>query len=153
MFFMICILMILNCFVPYHCSELLWSIIKEFKNSSTSHLVVPCVHLYVHNLSRLAVYLTNKLYLNWVFYRLSASIYIHWISAILFQVTRNGEPTRLIPSLDGGLYEFNGEDLNAIPMTAESLLSSSVRLTDNCVMVGGKEVGSYGVDIRTGQVR
>ena len=71
----------------------------------------------------------------------------------LLQIERNGVPTRLIPSLDGGLYEFNGEDLNAIPMTAESLLSSSVRLTDNCVMVGGKEVGSYGVDIKTGQVK
>ena len=71
----------------------------------------------------------------------------------LLQIERNGVPTRLIPSLDGGLYEFNGEDLNAIPMTAESLLSSSVRLTDNCVMVGGKEVGSYGVDIETGQVK
>ena len=68
------------------------------------------------------------------------------------QVTRDGVSTRLIPSLDGGLYEFDGEDIKAIPMTAESLLSSSVRLTDNCVMVGGKEVGSYGVDVKTGQV-
>ncbi|XP_076460361.1 eukaryotic translation initiation factor 2-alpha kinase 3-like [Babylonia areolata] len=68
------------------------------------------------------------------------------------QVTRDGVSTRLIPSLDGGLYEFDGEDIKAIPMTAESLLSSSVRLTDNCVMVGGKEVGSYGVDVLTGQV-
>ncbi|KAL8567987.1 hypothetical protein ACOMHN_029162 [Nucella lapillus] len=68
------------------------------------------------------------------------------------QVTKDGVSTRLIPSLDGGLYEFDGEDIKAIPMTAESLLSSSVRLTDNCVMVGGKEVGSYGVDVLTGQL-
>ena len=80
-------------------------------------------------------------------------VHLFIISVVLLQVERHGLQTRLIPSLDGGLYEFNGEDLNAIPMTAESLLSSSVRITDNCVMVGGKEVGSYGVDIKTGQVK
>ncbi|KAK7111067.1 eukaryotic translation initiation factor 2-alpha kinase 3-like [Littorina saxatilis] len=68
------------------------------------------------------------------------------------QVTKDGVPTRLIPSLDGGLYEFNGEEVKEMPMTAETLLSSSIRLSDNYVMVGGKDVGSYGIDLETGQM-
>lgn len=61
-------------------------------------------------------------------------------------------PTRLIPSLDGGMFQYDGETIEELPMTAESLLSSSVRVTENSVMVGGKEIQSYGVDLNTGKV-
>ena len=57
-----------------------------------------------------------------------------------------------MPSLNGGLYEFDGESINKFPMTAESLLSSSMRITDNSVFVGGKDIGNYGIDITTGKV-
>nr|KAG5697293.1 hypothetical protein BaRGS_004959 [Batillaria attramentaria] len=67
-------------------------------------------------------------------------------------VTRDGSPTRLIPSLDGGLFQYDGEMIEELPMTAESLLSSSIQISDNNVMVGGKEIRSYAVDANTGQM-
>ncbi|XP_050397679.1 eukaryotic translation initiation factor 2-alpha kinase 3 [Patella vulgata] len=69
------------------------------------------------------------------------------------ELNRNGVRTRLIPSLDGGLYQYDGESIEAVPMTAEKLLSSTFRLDDNTMMIGGKDSKSYGVDANTGQVR
>lgn len=65
---------------------------------------------------------------------------------------RNGERTRLIPSLDGGLYQYNGESIEAVPFTAETLLSSSFKLSENTVVVGGKELCTYGLEKQTGKV-
>ena len=63
-----------------------------------------------------------------------------------------GVPTRYIPSLDGGLYRYDGESIEAVPMTAETLLSSSFKLADDTVMIGGKDLLTYGIDPKTGQV-
>ncbi|XP_064602611.1 eukaryotic translation initiation factor 2-alpha kinase 3-like [Liolophura sinensis] len=68
-------------------------------------------------------------------------------------IMRNGERTRLIPSLDGGLYQYNGESIEAVPFTAETLLSSSFKLSENTVVVGGKELCTYGLEKQTGQTR
>lgn len=67
-------------------------------------------------------------------------------------VTRNGESFQLIPGLNGELYLSDGQSVSKFELTAESLLSSSIRITDNAVFVGGKEIGSYGVDAATGQM-
>ena len=63
-----------------------------------------------------------------------------------------GVPTRYIPSLDGGLYRYDGESIEAVPMTAETLLSSSFRMADDTVMIGGKDLLTYGINPKTGQV-
>lgn len=60
--------------------------------------------------------------------------------------------TRLIPSLDGGLYQYDGESIEAIPMTAESLLSATNKVSDRMMMIGGKDIKTYGIDPKNGQV-
>lgn len=65
---------------------------------------------------------------------------------------RDGISTRLIPSLDGGLYQFDGEDIEPVPLAADILLSSSFRFAENSMVVGGKEVESYGLDLNSGKV-
>lgn len=69
------------------------------------------------------------------------------------EITRDGMKTRLIPSLDGGLYQYDGESIEAIPLTAETLLSSSFKMTEDITMIGGKDIVSYGLDPVTGQLR
>ena len=73
-------------------------------------------------------------------------------SFLIPQIMHDGVPTRYIPSLDGGLYRYDGESIEAVPMTAETLLSSSFRLADDTVMIGGKDLLTYGLDPQTGQV-
>lgn len=58
---------------------------------------------------------------------------------------------RLIPSLDGSLYKFNGETVEPLPLTADFLLKSSFKLGDDLVITGGKEARSYGINLHTGQ--
>jgi len=62
-------------------------------------------------------------------------------------------PTRLIPSLDGGLYQYDGQSIEAVPMTAETLLGSSHKVNDKMVMTGGKSKCTYGINPQDGQVR
>ncbi|KAK3095121.1 hypothetical protein FSP39_010550 [Pinctada imbricata] len=69
------------------------------------------------------------------------------------EITQDGIPKRLIPSLDGGLYQYDGDSIEAIPMTADKLLSSTLRVTDRTMMIGGKDVSSYGLDPVTGQLK
>lgn len=68
------------------------------------------------------------------------------------EISRNGMPTRLIPSLDGGLYQYDGESIEAIPMTVETLLSSSHKLSDKMMMVGSKDIRTYGLNPADGQM-
>ena len=60
--------------------------------------------------------------------------------------------TRLIPSLDGGLYQCDGDTVEALPFTADTLLSSSFKFTDDTTIVGGKETTTLGIDPNTGAV-
>ncbi|KAL5016923.1 hypothetical protein ScPMuIL_006512 [Solemya velum] len=69
------------------------------------------------------------------------------------EMTRNGVPVRFIPSLDGGLYQYDGENIEAVPLTADSLLSSSFKLADDTMMVGGKDLHTYGINPYTGQIQ
>ncbi|KAK2583655.1 hypothetical protein KPH14_009590 [Odynerus spinipes] len=68
------------------------------------------------------------------------------------ELNDNGQWVRLIPSLGGGLYKFDGENLEKVPVTTEQLLSSSFRYSDNLVFSGGKETRSYGVSSKTGEI-
>ena len=61
-------------------------------------------------------------------------------------------PTKLIPSLDGGLYQFDGDGLEPVPLAADMMLSASFRFNDNSMVVGGKEKETYGIDLSTGKV-
>ena len=67
-------------------------------------------------------------------------------------MTNKGKWVKLIPSLAGGLYRFDGATVEAVPLDAETLLRSSFKF-DNMVMTGGKESRTYGVDMDTGRIR
>lgn len=68
------------------------------------------------------------------------------------ELTNNGQFVRMIPSLSGGIYKFDGNYIDPIPITTENLLSSSFKFSDDLVISGGKETRSYGVSARTGQL-
>lgn len=68
------------------------------------------------------------------------------------ELTNNGKWVRMIPSLSGGLYKFDGETVEPIPFSAEDLLKSSFKFSDDLVISGGKETRSYGISTRTGQL-
>ena len=63
-----------------------------------------------------------------------------------------GKTVRLIPSLHGGLFKFDGDTVEAVPFNADTLLKSSFRLAENTVLVGGKETHFTGIDIQSGKV-
>lgn len=42
----------------------------------------------------------------------------------------------MIPSLSGGLYKFDRESIEPIPVTADQLLSASFKFSDDLVISG-----------------
>ncbi|XP_012223213.2 eukaryotic translation initiation factor 2-alpha kinase-like [Linepithema humile] len=68
------------------------------------------------------------------------------------ELNNNGQWIRLIPSLNGALYKFDGENLENVPISTDQLLRSSYRYSDDLVFSGGKELHSYGVSASTGQI-
>ncbi|XP_017849156.1 eukaryotic translation initiation factor 2-alpha kinase isoform X2 [Drosophila busckii] len=68
------------------------------------------------------------------------------------ELTNNGQFVRMIPSLSGGIYKFDGDSIDPIPITAEHLLSSSAKFSDDLVISGGKETRNYGISVRTGKL-
>ncbi|XP_066277574.1 eukaryotic translation initiation factor 2-alpha kinase 3-like [Branchiostoma lanceolatum] len=69
------------------------------------------------------------------------------------ELMRNGRPMQLIPSLDGGLFQWDGESLEAVPFTADTLVSSTYKMDDDSMLVGGKETSMYGVHAKTGKMQ
>ncbi|CAH1103142.1 unnamed protein product [Psylliodes chrysocephalus] len=69
------------------------------------------------------------------------------------ELTNSGEWIRIIPSLAGTLYKFDGNTIDPIPITTEELLKASFRYSDDLVIAGGIEVRTYGVGFRTGQFK
>ena len=67
-------------------------------------------------------------------------------------MTNNGEWIKIIPSLIGNLYKFNGKTVDAIQVNADNLLKSSVFYSSDLAIAGGKEVRTYGVSLHTGQI-
>uniref|UniRef100_A0AAG5CUA7 non-specific serine/threonine protein kinase n=1 Tax=Anopheles atroparvus TaxID=41427 RepID=A0AAG5CUA7_ANOAO len=68
------------------------------------------------------------------------------------ELTNNGKWVRMIPSLSGSLYKFDGDSIEPIPFSAEEMLQSSFKFSDDLVISGGKETRSYGVSMQTGQL-
>ncbi|OXU25554.1 hypothetical protein TSAR_012387 [Trichomalopsis sarcophagae] len=67
-------------------------------------------------------------------------------------LNNNGQWVRLIPSLNGGLYKFDGENLEAVPVSVDQLLQSSFRYSDDLIFSGGKETKTYGISSTTGRI-
>ena len=65
---------------------------------------------------------------------------------------QDGKTVRLVPSLSGGLFKFDGETVEAVPFDADHLLQSSFRLAENTVLIGGKETCFTGIDVSLGKV-
>ncbi|XP_071513696.1 eukaryotic translation initiation factor 2-alpha kinase-like [Panulirus ornatus] len=68
------------------------------------------------------------------------------------EVTSRGEWVRLIPSLDGGIFRFDGEGVEALPVTADNLLHSSFKFNTDTIFTGGKETEVRGITVGTGRV-
>ncbi|CAH1964479.1 unnamed protein product [Acanthoscelides obtectus] len=68
------------------------------------------------------------------------------------ELTNNGEWIRIIPSLSGTLYKFDGTTVDPIFISTENLLKSSFRFSDDLVIAGGIEVRTYGLGLRTGSL-
>uniref|UniRef100_A0A5S6QJV5 non-specific serine/threonine protein kinase n=1 Tax=Trichuris muris TaxID=70415 RepID=A0A5S6QJV5_TRIMR len=67
------------------------------------------------------------------------------------EIVSGGLPYRLLPSLDGSLYMYNEVVTQGIPLSVESLLSSSTKVGSD-VIVGSKDIITYGVDPISGQI-
>lgn len=63
---------------------------------------------------------------------------------INLQLNNDGQWVRLIPSLSGSLYKFDGENLETVPLSTDQLLHTSFRYSDELIFSGGKEIHSYG---------
>jgi len=61
-------------------------------------------------------------YIKFKYFNLKLSNHGHWV--------------RMIPSLSGSLYKFDGENLDRIPFTIDSLLKSSFRYNDDLIISG-----------------
>jgi len=69
------------------------------------------------------------------------------------ELTDNGQFVRMIPSLSGGIYKFNGSSIEPVPVTAEQLLKSTpFTFSSNLAIAGGRETRTYGVMVRTGEL-
>ncbi|CAK8681570.1 unnamed protein product [Clavelina lepadiformis] len=62
-----------------------------------------------------------------------------------------GKVIRLIPSLHGGLFKFDGESLESVSFDADQLVSSSFKLASEEALVGGKTTRMDGLDLWTGK--
>lgn len=63
-----------------------------------------------------------------------------------------GEIVKLLPSLDGNLYVYQGQTIKKTQFSAEKLLKSSLKFNENLVLVGGQESKIIGFKLRNGDV-
>ncbi|XP_029160383.1 eukaryotic translation initiation factor 2-alpha kinase [Nylanderia fulva] len=68
------------------------------------------------------------------------------------ELNNNGQWIRLIPSLNGGLYKFDGETLESVPLSTDQLLYSSFHYSNDLVFSGGKTLHTYRVSASTGKL-
>ena len=50
----------------------------------------------------------------------------------------HGQWVRLIPSLGGRLYKFDGESIDPLAVSADSLLQSSFQMSDDLLITGAR---------------
>jgi eukaryotic translation initiation factor 2-alpha kinase 3 len=67
-------------------------------------------------------------------------------------LTSNGQYVRMIPSLSGNLYKFDGKFVEPVPINANHLLKNSFRYSEDLVISGGRETMTYGVDLESGNI-
>ncbi|XKL59293.1 hypothetical protein PGB90_000309 [Kerria lacca] len=65
------------------------------------------------------------------------------------ELSENSQLIRIIPSLSGGLYKFDGESIEPMTVNTDTLLKSYWEEVD---ISGGKEIRSYALDIESGDV-
>ncbi|KAK7074813.1 hypothetical protein SK128_001823 [Halocaridina rubra] len=68
------------------------------------------------------------------------------------EVTSRGEWVRLIPSLDGGIYRFDGDAVEALPISVEALLHSSYKFNSDTIFTGGKSTEVWGLALHSGKL-
>ncbi|XP_063972485.1 eukaryotic translation initiation factor 2-alpha kinase-like isoform X1 [Diachasmimorpha longicaudata] len=68
------------------------------------------------------------------------------------ELNNDGHWVRLIPSLNGGLYKFDGENLESLRVTPQQLLRSSFRYSDDLVLSGSGETRTYGISSSSGKI-
>lgn len=59
------------------------------------------------------------------------------------ELTNNGQWVRMIPSLSGSIYKFDGETVEPIPISADHLLSSSYKYSDDLVISGTFSISTW----------
>ena len=64
----------------------------------------------------------------------------------------DGRITYLIPALDGRLYHLDGDAIEPLAFTADTLLTSAFRFNEDSVIVGGRGYETYGYNLNTGKV-
>ncbi|RXG72527.1 Eukaryotic translation initiation factor 2-alpha kinase [Armadillidium vulgare] len=69
------------------------------------------------------------------------------------EVRSRGEWVRLIPSMNGGIYRFDGENVETLPVTADTFLHSSFKFNDDTIFAGGKFSEILGIHPHTGEVK
>ncbi|CAK9298111.1 unnamed protein product [Gordionus sp. m RMFG-2023] len=135
------------------------------ENSSTSLLLVNTLDGYIH-----AIDLNNEGKLLWNYNAGNKPL----ISSSLgkAEAIRNGVKIRVIPSLDGKLYQYeerekrddnnagddhvdrndlNEEVIRALPFSTSNLLKNSLRFSEDIVLLGGEYVTTFNIDLKTGK--
>ncbi|XP_055347937.1 eukaryotic translation initiation factor 2-alpha kinase 3-like [Paramacrobiotus metropolitanus] len=87
----------------------------------------------------------------WTFHSNTGPLVSSSLSKI--ELVKNGLPIQLIPSLDGSLFSFDGQTIEPLPVSADTLLSSSFKISEDSVVTGGKETVVYGLNPSTGKVK
>uniref|UniRef100_A0A0K2V880 non-specific serine/threonine protein kinase n=1 Tax=Lepeophtheirus salmonis TaxID=72036 RepID=A0A0K2V880_LEPSM len=60
---------------------------------------------------------------------------------------------KLIPSLAGGLYRFDGQQMKPLPLNAEALLRNSFKLFDSSLIIsGGLATKTTGINLSNGEI-
>lgn len=67
------------------------------------------------------------------------------MSFVVTQLNSNGQWVKLIPSLKGSLYKFDGEHLEVVPVSVDQMLQSPFRYSDDLIFSGGKRLETYGM--------
>ncbi|XP_065827962.1 eukaryotic translation initiation factor 2-alpha kinase 3-like [Oscarella lobularis] len=74
------------------------------------------------------------------------------LSSTLASMQFGNDPSRLVPSLDGTIFHWEGDRLKPIPVSAETLLSAPFQFSNESTLVGSRQVESTGIDPRSGKV-
>lgn len=69
-----------------------------------------------------------------------------------FIINNKGEIVRYVPSLDGHLFVHNGRTIKQTPFSTEKLLKSSLKFSENVLLVGGQENKIIGLNLKDGSI-